>query len=69
MGRIAKGLDVDGMPLADQRKLEGELRKRKYQVNILTKDGRKRFLYLDDPQVADVYCKQSGAKILKTLKL
>ena len=57
------------MPLEDQKKLKPYLRAKKYQVNLQLADGTKKFMYLDEPQVATVFALQIKAKILKVIKL
>jgi len=64
-----RGLDSDGMSVRDQWKLEPELRKKKYQATIKLPNGRVRYLYLNDPHIAELYVNIIGAKILKIRKL
>ena len=51
------------------KKLKPYLKQKKYQVNILLPGGKKKFMYLDDPEVATQAAKMFGAKILKVIKL
>jgi len=66
-----KVLDVT-FPKEDQEK-NAELMKmiggKKYQVKILTKENKERFMYLNDPADAEPLCKLLGVTILKVRKL
>ena len=59
-----KGLDVDGMPLKDQWKLEPEIRKYKYQVKIKLPNNRMRFVHSNEKQAVEAYARTVNAKIL-----
>ena len=63
------GLVGTGISVRDQYSLEPELCKKKYQVNIKLSTGKVRYLYLNDPNVAELYVTIIGATILKTSKL
>lgn len=64
-----RGFDGTGMSVRDQWRLDPELRKKKYQVDIKLPTGKVRYLYLNDPRVAELYVKIIGAKILKIREL
>jgi len=64
-----RALDAGGIHVRDKWRLEPELRKKKYQVNIKLRNGRMRYLYLNNPDVAELYVKVIRAKILKIIKL
>ena len=64
-----KGIFIQGMPIEDQKKLMPSLRKMKYQVNLILKDGSKKFMYVDDEKYAKEYIKSLGATILKIIKI
>lgn len=64
-----KSLDSGGIFVRDQLSLEPKLRKKKYQVNIKLRNGRVRYLYLNNPDIAELYVKVIRAKILKIIKL
>lgn len=61
--------DTDGISIRDQKKLVPELSKKKYQVNIKLHNGKVRYLYLNDPIVAELYVEIINATILKVKKL
>jgi len=61
--------DTDGISVRDQKKLVPELPKKKYQVNIKLYNGRVRYLYLNDPFLAELYVVIIDATILKVTKL
>jgi len=58
------GLDVDGMPLKDQWKLESHLREYKYQIKIRLVSGRCRYLHADQHEAVEAFVKGIGAKII-----
>lgn len=64
-----RALDTGGISVRDQLTLEPELCMRKYQVNIKLRSGKVRYLYLNDPSLAELYVKIIGAKILRVKKL
>lgn len=64
-----KVLDTSGISVRDLQSLEPELRKKKYQVNIELKNGRVRYLYLNDSNIAELYVQIIDAKILKITPL
>ena len=64
-----KILDTDGMPIPEQAKIIPLLRKRKYQVSIKLKNGKTKYIYLNDPKIAEIYVKGIEAKILKVNKI
>ena len=63
------GLDVDGMPLADQWKLESKLREYKYQVKIKLSNGRIRYVHSNEQKAVEAYAKGINAKIVWIKKL
>ncbi len=69
MSKKKNALWVQGMPLEEQNKLKPYLRTKKYQVNLQLADGTKKFMYLDEPQIATVFAAQIRAKILKVIKI
>jgi len=62
-------LDGGGISVRDHWMIEPQVRNKKYQVNIKLPNGKVRYLYLDDPNIADLYIRLIGAKILKIRKL
>ena len=64
-----KCLDLGGMPLSEQWKLESEIRKYKYQVKIRLSSGRIRYLHCNEPGPIELYAKGINAKIIWVKKL
>jgi len=64
-----RGFDARGMSLEDQMKLLPHIKNKKYQITVLTQNGKTGFLYLDDEKLAEIFCRQIKAKILKIIKL
>ncbi len=62
-------IGIGGISVRDQLRLEPELLKKKYRVNIKLPNGKVRYLFLDNPHTAELYVKLIGAKILKITKL
>lgn len=58
-----------GIFVSDHWRIESELHKKKYQVDIKLPNGNVRYLYLDNPDTAELYVKLIHAKILKITKL
>ncbi len=64
-----QGFDNTGISVRDQNILDPKIREKKYQINIKLSNGKVRYLYLNDPHIAEIYIQIIGAKILKIKKL
>ena len=64
-----QGFDNTGISVRDEYTLDSKLSKKKYQINIKLSNGKVRYLYLNDPHIAEIYIQIIGAKILKIKKL
>lgn len=64
-----RGFDNTGISVRDEYTLDPKLCKKKYQINIRLPTGKVRYLYLNEPSIAELYVKIIDAKILKIKKL
>lgn len=64
-----RGFDNTGISVRDEYTLDPKLSKKKYQINIRLPTGKVRYLYLNEPSIAELYVKIIDAKILKIKKL
>lgn len=66
MSEKKKILDLKGMNLTDQKKvMESSAIAKDWQITFKQADGKVRFALTSEPETAEAYLKQTGAKILK----